>query len=824
MWIMITIQIIAFVVFIHSYERHTAGFFQARQMHYASILYRSVWDLDFDHLSTLIDTIVVNREFYSFEVVIPDVDLRFSETFDDMNPFDRWLSSLGLIRNVELVGEIHYNDTQIASILSSWSNKNVYVYFPVLLTVFLFDLFVFFFFTVLKNRKTLKKEVEMRTSAQNQLVLLNNELETQVKNRTIQLETANQQLTREIQERCEIADQLQIAKLKTDSLNRELMTQNEELEAMNQELEEAYRLQADLSEKLEKMISMSDDLTDIADDSMDDLFSRILEMAMSLVPESDCGSISIIEGDQWRFIDAIGHNIRELKKLHLKKDYLIIQQDRSRRVEKILSKNAPFPKEVNEQLVKASMPIKDTLISYLEIDGNVVGSLAIDISENNPSNFAEDSIRVIRSLANMASAFLAMQRIIQAERELRKTKDALEMANQKLLDQNESLEMMVGEVQRLAEGLEEIIRVSNRISEAVLGKPDDFLRDILELLVGLVEHSDYGSVSIFEGEYRRFVHLIGHDVDLLGGYRMKISEMDRINTLEMVGMTQPSIVEGIVEESMPFMDQETKRRVEQGSLPIKSSIVTYLGIKDKTFGQITLDIAEGSPHLFTKNDMRIVQAFSNIASAFLGLQRFMIQQEQIQKDLLLSMIQILEIYDMYTKGHSENVAFYSTQLAKRLQAPPEWVNQVYWAGLVHDIGKLLIPTQILNKPSKLSEEEYELVKMHPVWGEKVLRTSEHLKDVSTFVLHHHERWDGKGYPDGLAGEEIPLASRIICVADAFDAMISERSYRKPFSFDRARQELLRNSGTQFDPQIVKLFMDLEEKELVPQTNQKTDLG
>ncbi len=185
------------------------------------------------------------------------------------------------------------------------------------------------------------------------------------------------------------------------------------------------------------------------------------------------------------------------------------------------------------------------------------------------------------------------------------------------------------------------------------------------------------------------------------------------------------------------------------------------------------------------------------------------QQGKFQKDLLLSIIQILELYDLYTRGHSENVARYSALIAEKIKPDPEWIRRVYWAGLVHDIGKLLVPTHVLNKVNRLTEQEFELIKMHPIWGAKVLNTSEQLSDIGQYVLHHHERYDGQGYPDGLSGKEIPLASRIIAVADAFDAMTCERAYRKPFSDEEACSELKKSSGAQFDPEIVDMFITLK---------------
>jgi putative nucleotidyltransferase with HDIG domain len=148
-------------------------------------------------------------------------------------------------------------------------------------------------------------------------------------------------------------------------------------------------------------------------------------------------------------------------------------------------------------------------------------------------------------------------------------------------------------------------------------------------------------------------------------------------------------------------------------------------------------------------------------------------------------------------------------LAEKMNFSDREISTVKWAGLVHDIGKILIPNEILKKPTKLNEAEYALIKKHPEYGAKVLFASEEVKEVATIVNYHHERWDGTGYPEGLKGEEIPLVSRVISVADAFDAMISDRPYRKGLSIHNAREEIRKNSGTQFDPEIVEIFLEID---------------
>ncbi|UXF00663.1 metal-dependent phosphohydrolase [Fervidobacterium riparium] len=182
--------------------------------------------------------------------------------------------------------------------------------------------------------------------------------------------------------------------------------------------------------------------------------------------------------------------------------------------------------------------------------------------------------------------------------------------------------------------------------------------------------------------------------------------------------------------------------------------------------------------------------------------------------MILTIIRILEYHDPYTKGHSKNVANLASLLAEKLGLSDELIRKTYWAALVHDIGKIVIPSTILNKEGKLTIEEFEIIKKHPVYGHDFLSTSADLRELARYVYHHHERWDGKGYPSGLSGEDIPLISRIIAVADAWDAMRSSRPYRKGLSKEDALKELIEHSGVQFDPNIVRMFVKLIREHLI----------
>ncbi|MGH4038647.1 MAG: HD domain-containing phosphohydrolase [Sphaerochaeta sp.] len=177
------------------------------------------------------------------------------------------------------------------------------------------------------------------------------------------------------------------------------------------------------------------------------------------------------------------------------------------------------------------------------------------------------------------------------------------------------------------------------------------------------------------------------------------------------------------------------------------------------------------------------------------------------KDMVLSLTRLLEIHDEYTKDHSQKVATISKKIATEMGLSESKILQVYYAGLVHDIGKIIIPKEIINKPGKLSDDEYDIVKKHPSYAFEVLSNSKELFSIANIVLQHHERWDGNGYPNGVKIDNIAMEARIIAVADSYDAMTSDRSYRKAFSKKEAIEEIRRNAGKQFDPAIAMLAVD-----------------
>lgn len=196
------------------------------------------------------------------------------------------------------------------------------------------------------------------------------------------------------------------------------------------------------------------------------------------------------------------------------------------------------------------------------------------------------------------------------------------------------------------------------------------------------------------------------------------------------------------------------------------------------------------------------------------------QNQQMTFQTIMTIVNTIDAKDQYTKGHSQRVSDYSAALAKELGLTDEEVEKIRYIALLHDIGKIGVPDNILNKPGKLTNEEFALMKMHTIVGGEILKDIETVKDLDVGAKYHHERYDGRGYPEGLKGEEIPYIARLICIADTYDAMASNRIYRKHLTDETILAEIERCSGTQFDPVMARAFLKLLKENRLQEITQE----
>lgn len=241
---------------------------------------------------------------------------------------------------------------------------------------------------------------------------------------------------------------------------------------------------------------------------------------------------------------------------------------------------------------------------------------------------------------------------------------------------------------------------------------------------------------------------------------------------------------------------------------IQSIMCVPMSDEQGPVGVIYVDNVVGSRQ-FTKRDLKVLTAIGNQAGIAIRRAQLARQVETLFRDAMRTIISLVEVKDQYTYGHSERVTAVTLRLSELCPADMERpdMRDIEIAGLLHDVGKLAVRLDILQKPESLTDSEYEAVKEHPVSGAAILNSVDNAEAIAAAIRHHHERWDGSGYPDGLARERIPVLSRLLAIADAFDSMASDRPYKSVLPQEEILAELSQGAGTQFDPVLVNRFVE-----------------
>jgi response regulator RpfG family c-di-GMP phosphodiesterase len=268
---------------------------------------------------------------------------------------------------------------------------------------------------------------------------------------------------------------------------------------------------------------------------------------------------------------------------------------------------------------------------------------------------------------------------------------------------------------------------------------------------------------------------------------------------------EKEMIEKIAADGIPYL---IKRKNGEGNI-----IAIPLKIRSRVFG-ILASIINNKEKCFTEKDIYFLNFLLEKAS--FSIENLALY-ENIYENLfstLYAFVETIEARDPYTKQHSASVSGYAMLIARENGCSQEEIAKLEISGNLHDIGKIGIPDSILLKPGQLSDDEYEIIKKHPVIGSNIIGHLGMWTDEQDIIRHHHERFDGTGYPDRLKGEEIPLLARILSVADVYDALITDRSYRQRMSNKVAAEMIKENSGSQFDPKIVDIFFNLYAKALL----------
>ena len=330
----------------------------------------------------------------------------------------------------------------------------------------------------------------------------------------------------------------------------------------------------------------------------------------------------------------------------------------------------------------------------------------------------------------------------------------------------------------------------------------DSLEDVVSSVVNFVADFMFSKrVSIMlldeKGEYLTIKGQIGLDEDIVRGTRIKKGEAIAGKVLETR--------KAIIVDDISSMKAESDRYSEYRSFMSFPLMQVPLRATNLSLGIINVTNRFGDQP-FSKEDLENLDFIADTASVAINNQLKSIELEKSYFMTMKALAAAVEEKDRYTRGHSDRVKTYAVELAKRRGLSGEAISTIEHACVLHDIGKIGIPDAIITKDQDLTEDEYRQIKEHPAKGERIIRVIPFLEPARPIILHHHERFDGTGYPDGIEAEDIELGARIIAIADSYDAMTTERPYRGPFPKDKAISVLKEQKGKQFDPGLVDIFV------------------
>jgi putative nucleotidyltransferase with HDIG domain len=260
----------------------------------------------------------------------------------------------------------------------------------------------------------------------------------------------------------------------------------------------------------------------------------------------------------------------------------------------------------------------------------------------------------------------------------------------------------------------------------------------------------------------------------------------------------------------PVMPTGPLVRAELQEAHLSSVLCLPLVTKGSVVGALVLYKSEGRPS-YTQVDIELLAILCGQAAIAIENIRLFEDLQRAHFEAMKALAQAIEAKDQYTRGHCDRTVEYAMAIAEKLALSEGEQKALRYAAFLHDVGKIGIHESILAKEGRLTEDEYRMMQSHPSLGADIIKGVEFLEPVVPLVYHHQERYDGKGYPSGLAGDAIPLGARIVAVLDTFDAMTSNRPYRKAMGLDKAIAELRRCAGTQFDPQVVEAFIAVLEE-------------
>ena len=381
-------------------------------------------------------------------------------------------------------------------------------------------------------------------------------------------------------------------------------------------------------------------------------------------------------------------------------------------------------------------------------------------------------------------------------------KNKLQKTRLYLKNTEENLHNNVMDVDNLVVMLTSVHEFGSLASEIV--SKHGLVNLIVETACNLL-HSETGSLMLINQNNELYIVAAkGLSKDIIENTRMKIGE----GIAGRVASTGKYYFVEDIETDVRFLRPNLEEKYET-----KSFISVPLKIKNKVIGVLNINSSKNNKP-FTQRDVELLTLFADNSAITIENLELFTDLQSFYLEMIQTLARALDAKDSYTHDHADRAGKYAKLIAQEMNLPDTVVRYIEYAALLHDMGKIGISDTILLKKGKLTDEEQKIIRQHPIIGYKIILPIKYLYPIAPLVLYHHERYDGTGYPEGLSGEEIPLGARIVSIIDAFDAMTSDRPYRKAPSVKTAVNELKKGMGKQFDPKIVKIFLDILSREKI----------
>ncbi len=363
-------------------------------------------------------------------------------------------------------------------------------------------------------------------------------------------------------------------------------------------------------------------------------------------------------------------------------------------------------------------------------------------------------------------------------------------------------------LEALVDSMREMFSLSHQTVTLHESEVETEASKIFRMVFRMFDDIDYGSCVFVRGDKVHFVDTIGYDLDTMNSLPLSGHEWVK-------NLNKPQVFE---HEEMLFKnaigDEILDLVKDNNPFDLKESLFMSVPLTDKISCELSFDIDKKSDATFKGELLNYFEGLNIMITTFFEANQKSIGLADQKNSMVVSLLRAIDLFDEYTRIHSEHVAEIARDIAKKTGLSQEKVSELYWVGIVHDIGKIGLDIRVLNKPSKLTVLEYETLQDHPIRGFRLLRQSDTLKSIAQFVRHHHERYDGLGYPDGLKGNENMEQAYILGLSEAIASMFEKRPYAEAMSEEAIIDEIRNEKGYQFEPRLCDIAIELIENGLL----------